>query len=82
MVPTASAQTSSLEPLVIPDSIADYTDLTRFETATQKARALGASGSFAIHPSQVEILNRVFTPTAEEFSEAQEIVGLAREASQ
>ena len=48
----------------------------------QKARALGASGSFAIHPNQVEILNRVFAPTVEEFSEAQEIVRLVQQASQ
>ena len=77
-----AARAVGCEPLVIPDTIADYTDLTRFETAARKARALGASGSFAIHPSQVEILNRVFMPTAEEFHEAQEIVVLAREASQ
>ena len=77
-----AARAAGCEPLVIPDTIADYTDLTRFETATKKARALGASGSFAIHPNQIEILNRVFMPTAEEFSEAQEIVGLVQQASQ
>ena len=77
-----SARAAGCEPLVIPDTIAEYTDLTRFETAAKKARALGASGGFAIHPTQVEILNRVFMPTAEEFSEAQEIVRLAQEASQ
>ena len=77
-----AARAAGCEPLVIPDTIADYTVLTSFETATHIARALGASGSFSIIPSQVEILNRVFMPTAEELSEAQEIVQFAQEASQ
>jgi len=77
-----AARAAGCEPLVIPDTIADYTDLGRFETAAINARALGASGSFAIHPGQVEVLNKVFMPSDEEFREAQEIIVLAEKASQ
>ena len=77
-----AARAAGCAPLVIPDTIADYADLASFEAAALKARALGASGSFAIHPGQVEILNRVFMPSDEEFHEAQKIIALAEEAGQ
>ena len=77
-----AARAAGCEPLVIPDTIADYSDLTRFKAAALRARALGASGGFAIHPDQVGILNSVFTPSAEEIREAQETVALAKEAGQ
>ena len=77
-----AARAAGCEPLVIPDTIADYSDLTRFKAAALRALALGASGGFAIHPDQVGILNSVFTPSAEEIREAQETVALAKEAGQ
>ena len=77
-----AARAAGCEPLVIPDTIADYSDLTRFKAAALRARSLGASGGFAIHPDQVGILNSVFTPSAEEIREAQETVALAKEAGQ
>ena len=77
-----AARATRREPLVIPDTIAEYTDLKRFEKAALKARAMGASGSFAIHPGQVEVLNRVFMPSDEEILEAQDIIAVATKASQ
>ena len=40
------------------------------------ARRDGFSGMLAIHPAQVEPINRAFTPTAEEIERAQKIVDL------
>ena len=77
-----AARAARIEPLVIPDTIAHYTDFVRFETAALKARALGASGSFAIHPGQVEVLNNVFMPSDDEFREAQNIIAVAEKARQ
>ena len=77
-----AARAAGCQPLVIPDTIADYTDLARFEAAALKARAMGAAGGFAIHPGQVEVLNRVFMPSDDAFREAQEIIALAEEANQ
>ena len=77
-----AARAARIEPLVIPDTIAHYTDFVRFEAAALKARALGASGSFAIHPGQVEVLNDVFMPSDDEFREAQNIIAVAEKARQ
>ena len=76
-----AARAAQCEPLIIADTIADYTNVSGFERAARKARALGSSGSFAIHPGQVEILNRVFMPNDEELRQAEEIIVAAEEAS-
>ena len=76
-----AARAAQREPLIIADTIADYTNVSDFEAAARKARALGSSGSFAIHPGQVEILNRVFMPNDEELRQAEEIIVAAEEAS-
>ncbi|MCI5042380.1 MAG: CoA ester lyase [Donghicola eburneus] len=77
-----AARAAGCEPLAIPDTVADYTDLTRFEAAALRARALGASGGFAIHPGQIEVLNRVFLPSDEDIRAAQEVIALAETAHQ
>lgn len=76
-----AARAAGCEPLVLPDTIADYTNLSRFEAAAQRAIALGAAGSFAIHPGQVEVLNRVFMPSDQQLQEAREIIALAEKTS-
>jgi citrate lyase subunit beta/citryl-CoA lyase len=43
-------------------SIAGFRDLAVFEQAAQRARQLGCEGAGCIHPDQVTVLNRVFTP--------------------
>jgi citrate lyase subunit beta/citryl-CoA lyase len=49
-------------------------DVTAFETDAKDARSLGFRGKSCIHPSQVEIANRVFSPTDAEIEEAGEII--------
>ncbi|OGA77317.1 MAG: hypothetical protein A3G81_09385 [Betaproteobacteria bacterium RIFCSPLOWO2_12_FULL_65_14] len=44
------------------------------------SRAMGFSGKAAIHPSQVAIINEVFSPTPEEVAHAQAVVKAFREA--
>ncbi len=43
-------------------SIAEFRDIAAFETCVQRSVPLGFSGGFAIHPAQVEVLNRAFSP--------------------
>ena len=43
-------------------SIAGFRDLVAFEAAAVRARQLGTEGAGCIHPDQVPVLNRVFTP--------------------
>jgi citrate lyase subunit beta / citryl-CoA lyase len=39
---------------------------------------MGFDGKWAIHPDQVPVINRVFTPSAEEITRAREIIDLYR----
>jgi citrate lyase subunit beta/citryl-CoA lyase len=48
--------------------------------SASSARALGFDGKWAIHPSQIEALNEVFSPTREEFERARSVLD-ALEAS-
>ncbi len=77
-----AARAVGCQPLVIPDTIADYADLARFEMAAFRALTLGASGSFAIHPGQVEVLNKMFMPSDDDFRDAQKVIALAEDANQ
>ncbi len=40
----------------------------------EKAKAMGFTGTLCIHPKQVAVANRVYSPTAEEIALAKEIV--------
>jgi citrate lyase subunit beta / citryl-CoA lyase len=46
----------------------DYQDLAHFERDITHARALGYRGKYCIHPQQVEIANRVFSPAPEQLA--------------
>jgi len=50
------------------------------ERSTRLSRGLGFFGRSAIHPRQVPIINRLFTPTTEEIARAREIVDGAANA--
>jgi citrate lyase beta subunit len=52
----------------------DVRDGSGLEADTQFARSLGFRGKACIHPDQVEIVNRVFTPSDEELSQARRVV--------
>ena len=54
----------------------DYTDLEHLERDSRFARSLGFRGKYCIHPSQVEVVNRVFSPSEEEIAEARDVVRL------
>ncbi len=44
----------------------DFGDADGYRASAQRARALGFEGKWAIHPSQIEIANEVFSPTRDE----------------
>ena len=52
----------------------DFSDPEGYKTAARRAAALGCEGKWAIHPSQVELANEVFTPTAKEVDRARRIL--------
>jgi citrate lyase beta subunit len=52
----------------------DYRDLEGFERACRIARAMGFDGKQCIHPGQIAIVNRVFSPTEQEVAHARRVV--------
>lgn len=55
-------------------SIAGFRDLATFEGAATRARQLGCEGAGCIHPDQVVVLNRVFTPDPAKVEYARRVV--------
>jgi citrate lyase beta subunit len=52
----------------------DLNDLTGLEEECGFARQLGFAGKTAIHPRQVEVINRLFAPSPEEIEQALRLV--------
>ena len=59
-----------IAPLGLLGSIANFRDLHTFERAAARARDVGCVGASCIHPDQVAILNRVFSPAPERVAAA------------
>ncbi|MGH3935089.1 MAG: HpcH/HpaI aldolase/citrate lyase family protein [Pseudonocardiaceae bacterium] len=58
----------------------DYSDPDGFRAGARRAAALGCEGKWAIHPSQVELANEVFSPPPAEVDRAQRIIEALRQA--
>ena len=54
----------------------DFRDLDGLRRRAEQVRRDGYRGMLAIHPTQVEVINQAFSPTAEEIAAAREIVAL------
>ena len=63
-----------VQPTGLVGSIAGFRDLAVFEQAAQRARQLGCEGAGCIHPDQVAVLNRVFTPEPAKVEYARRVV--------
>jgi citrate lyase subunit beta/citryl-CoA lyase len=63
-----------VQPTGLCGSIAGFRDLAVFEGAAQRARQLGCEGAGCIHPDQVTVLNRVFTPDPARIEYARRVV--------
>ena len=59
----------------------DFRDADGFVAAARRAAALGFEGKWAIHPSQIESANQVFSPSAEEVDKARRIVAAMEQAA-
>lgn len=66
-------------PMGLLASVAEYSDLSAFERAARRGRELGTSGALCIHPDQVTVLNRVFSPTEAEVDHARRVVRVFEE---
>jgi len=68
-----------VQPTGLVGSIASFRDLVAFEQAAQRARQLGCEGAGCIHPDQVTVLNRVFTPDPAKVEHARRVVEVFEE---
>lgn len=59
----------------------DIKDPDGFVLAAKRAAALGCEGKWAIHPTQIELANEVFTPPAREIEKAKRILAALKEAA-
>ncbi len=59
----------------------DFNDPEGFVAAANRVAVLGYEGKWAIHPSQIELSNQVFTPSNEEVTKAQRIMEAMAQAA-
>lgn len=77
-----TAKAFGIIPFGVLGSVAEFSDLHVFEASAVRARDLGSEGSICIHPDQVPILNRVFSPPEESVYKARKIVAAFEDAVQ
>jgi malyl-CoA/(S)-citramalyl-CoA lyase len=59
----------------------DLGDADGYVAAARRAAALGCEGKWAIHPSQIELANEVFSPSEEEVGRARRILEAMEDAA-
>lgn len=69
-----AARAAGIMPLGFIDSLASFADLDGFAQMVRRSRQFGFMGAGCIHPSQVAIVNRHYSPSAEEVAYATRIV--------
>jgi malyl-CoA/(S)-citramalyl-CoA lyase len=75
----AACRAQGLRPIDGP--FGDFADADGYRSAARRAGALGCEGKWAIHPSQVELANEVFTPTEAEVDRAGRILQAMEEGA-
>lgn len=59
----------------------DFSDRDGYLAAARRAAVLGYEGKWAIHPSQIELANEVFTPSDAEVGKARRVVDAMQQAA-
>jgi citrate lyase subunit beta/citryl-CoA lyase len=75
---TVACRAYGLRPIDGP--FGDFSDPDGYTAGAKRAAALGIEGKWAIHPSQIELANAVFSPTAKEIERAERILVALKEA--
>jgi citrate lyase subunit beta/citryl-CoA lyase len=75
---TVACRAYGLRPIDGP--FGDFSDPDGYTAGAKRAAALGIEGKWAIHPSQIELANAVFSPTAAEVEKAKRIIAALKEA--
>ena len=75
---TVACRAYGLRPIDGP--FGDFKDPDGYREAATRAAALGIEGKWAIHPSQIELANDVFSPKPAEVDKAQRIIDALKKA--
>ncbi len=75
---TVACRAYGLRPIDGP--FGDFSDPEGYKAGARRAAALGIEGKWAIHPSQIELANEVFSPPPKEVERAQKIIAALKEA--
>ncbi len=67
-----AARANGLRPIDGP--FGDFSDAEGFRSQARRAAALGCEGKWVIHPSQVDLANRAFSPSEDEVAQAKRIL--------
>jgi citrate lyase subunit beta/citryl-CoA lyase len=70
-----AARSGGLMPLGFIASVAAFGDLEAFGRMVRRSRQFGFMGASCIHPGQVPIVNREYSPSAEEAAWARRVIG-------
>ena len=74
-----AARANGLRPVDGP--FGDFSDPDGYRYAAKRAAVLGCEGKWAIHPSQIELANEIFSPLPDEVDRAQRIMVAMAEAA-
>jgi malyl-CoA/(S)-citramalyl-CoA lyase len=73
-----AARAAGLRPVDGP--FGEIKDSDAYESSANRAAVLGCEGKWAIHPSQIDLANKIFTPPEEEVKKAKRILEAMEEA--
>jgi citrate lyase subunit beta / citryl-CoA lyase len=68
--------------LAIDGPYAAFADVAGLERSARRSAALGFDGKWVIHPSQIETVNRLYSPDAATFARAEGILAAYRQATE
>jgi len=74
-----AARANGLRPVDGP--FGDFSDADGYRAAARRAAVLGCEGKWAIHPSQIDLANAVYSPSEAEVTKAKRIIEAMRAAA-
>ena len=69
-----AARSAGIMPLGYIASVASFGDIEAFRRMVQRSRQFGFMGASCIHPTQVTIVNELYSPSAEEVTHARRVI--------
>ena len=69
-----AAAAAGLQPMGLPGSVADFSNLENYRALAVLARRIGMRGTVCIHPAQVPVVNEVFGGTEQEAATARQVL--------